>query len=122
MGALIALTATPWTLWHGAPASHQRAGHQRRRPPVPIYVLGARILEILPIIDLEGNIGLTLCAFSYAGRLCLVVTADATAFPDLGVLVEAWSGTGRHYWAPAARAELLYRRRDWEHDHAAESR
>jgi hypothetical protein len=51
---------------------------------------------ILPIIELVGNIGLTLCAFSYAGELSLVVTADAAAFPDLDVLMEAmgreWHG------------------------------
>jgi diacylglycerol O-acyltransferase / wax synthase len=56
-------------------------------PPVPMYAFGARILDILPIIQLVGNVGLTLCAFSYAGRVSLVVTADATAFPDLDVLM-----------------------------------
>ena len=56
-------------------------------PPVPMYLLGARILDVLPIIQLMGNIGLTLCAFSYAGRISLVVTADATAFPDLDELI-----------------------------------
>ncbi len=34
-----------------------------------------------------GNIGLTLCAFSYAGEMFLVVTADAGSFPDLDVLM-----------------------------------
>lgn len=58
-------------------------------PPVPVYVLGARILDILPIMRLFGNVGLVLCAFSYAGQLALVVTADATAFSDLDVLMEA---------------------------------
>lgn len=88
MGALVALAATPLG----------RYGMVRQRatsvlatnvagPPVPLFVLGARILEILPIIDLEGNIGLTLCAFSYTGRVFLAVTADAGAFPDLDVLV-----------------------------------
>lgn len=57
-------------------------------PPVPVYVLGARILDILPIIQLIGNIGLTLCAFSYTGQVRMVVTADATAFPDLDVLID----------------------------------
>jgi WS/DGAT/MGAT family acyltransferase len=56
-------------------------------PPVPVYVLGARVLEILPIMRLFGNVGLTLCAFSYAGQISLVVTADAGAFPDLDVLM-----------------------------------
>jgi diacylglycerol O-acyltransferase / wax synthase len=65
-------------------------------PTEPVYLLGAHVLKILPIIELIGNIGLTLCAFSYAGELFLVVTADAAAFPDLDVLVEAmgreWHG------------------------------
>jgi WS/DGAT/MGAT family acyltransferase len=56
-------------------------------PPVPAYVLGARILDILPITRLFGNVGLTLCAFSYTGQISLVVTADAGAFPDLDVLM-----------------------------------
>jgi WS/DGAT/MGAT family acyltransferase len=58
-------------------------------PPVPMYILGARILQVLPIIQLVGNIGLTLCAFSYAGQVFMVVTADAQGFPDLDVLMDA---------------------------------
>jgi hypothetical protein len=56
-------------------------------PPVPVYVLGARVLDILPVMRLFGNVGLTLCAFSYVDRISLVVTADARAFPDLDVLM-----------------------------------
>ena len=56
-------------------------------PAVPVYVLGARILDILPITRLFGNVGLTLAAFSYAGQMTLVVTADSNAFPDLDVLI-----------------------------------
>jgi hypothetical protein len=51
-------------------------------------VLGARIVDIVPIVQLVGNIALTLCAFSYAGRVFLVVTADAEGFPDIDVLME----------------------------------
>ena len=56
-------------------------------PPVPVYILGARIHDILPIIQVAGNVAVSLCAFSYAGTISLVVTADATSFPDLGALV-----------------------------------
>ncbi len=58
-------------------------------PPRHMHIMGARVNEILPIIPLIGNIGLTLCALSYAGQISLVVTADATAFPDLEVLTAA---------------------------------
>jgi WS/DGAT/MGAT family acyltransferase len=89
MGALVALSGTPLGRYLNL---HQRATNvivtNVVGPPVPMYILGAPILEILPIIQLVGNIGLTLCAFSYAGRLSLVVTADATGFPDLDVLID----------------------------------
>ena len=39
-------------------------------------------------MELVGNVGLVLCAFSYAGGFSLVVTADASGFPDLDRLVE----------------------------------
>jgi len=88
MGALISLTATPLGRYL---MLRQRAtsvlATNVTGPPVPLYVLGAPIFDILPIIDLEGNIGLTICALSYAGRMYLVVTADAGAFPDLDVLM-----------------------------------
>jgi len=74
-------------------------------PPHPVYLLGARILDILPITRLFGNVGLTVCAFSYTGQIFLVVTADATAFPDLEVLMtgmeQDWHAlTGSHTAAP----------------------
>ena len=88
-GFLAAATATPW-IGKSYPA-HQHTVNVKDTniigPSHPVYVLGARILDILPITRLFGNVGLTLCAFSYAGQISLVVTADATAFPDLDVLM-----------------------------------
>jgi hypothetical protein len=102
MSVLVGLTATPVGRYF---MLHQRATNVLMTnvigPPIPAYVLGARILDILPIIDLEGNIGVTLCAFSYAGQVFLVVTADAAGFPDLDVLMTA---VGRE-WADLARVE-----------------
>ena len=87
-GFLAAASAIPLGKYFSA---HQHSVNVRVTnvigPPVPVYVLGARILDILPITRLFGNVGLTLCAFSYAGQISLVVTADATAFPDLDVLM-----------------------------------
>lgn len=63
-------------------------------PPVPVYVLGAKILDVVPIIQVSGNVTLAFCAISYAGRLYLVVTADASANPDIDVVMlrmeQAW--------------------------------
>ncbi len=76
-----------------------RSGSRRQRavnvristiygPRKPAYILGARVLEILPIVRLFGNVGLALCAFSYVGQICLVVTADTARFPDLDTLMD----------------------------------
>lgn len=89
MGVMAVLAGTPLGRYLNL---HQRAVNvivtNVVGPPDPMYILGARILDIVPIIQLVGNVGLILCAFSYAGQLSLVVTADATAFPDLDVLIE----------------------------------
>ena len=90
MGVLAGLSAIPIGRYLSL---RQRAVNvmvtQRGRPARPdVSSSGARILDILPIVQLVGNVGLALCAFSYAGRCSLVVTADATAFPDLDVLMD----------------------------------
>jgi WS/DGAT/MGAT family acyltransferase len=88
MGAVVGLTATPLGRYF---LLHQRATNVFSTnvvgPSAPAYVLGARVMDILPMVDLGGNVGLSLCAFSYAGTVSLVVTADAEAFPDLDVLM-----------------------------------
>lgn len=97
LGFLAALAGTPIGRYY---ATHQRANNvvvtNVTGPPEPVYLLGARVGEILPIIEILGNIGLTLCAFSYTGRVFLVVTADAAGFPDLDVLTSGmqqdWDG------------------------------
>jgi hypothetical protein len=58
-------------------------------PPASIDILGAPVIDLLPIAPLAGNLGLSFVALSYAGRLLLTVRADADQFPDLDVLSAA---------------------------------
>lgn len=58
-------------------------------PPLPIEVLGARVLDLVPIAPLAGNLGLSFVTLSYAGRLAVTARADADRFPDLDVLSAA---------------------------------
>jgi diacylglycerol O-acyltransferase len=58
-------------------------------PPRPIELLGARVLEVIPIQPLGRNVGLTVVASTYAGTLDLTVRADPDRFPDLDVLLAA---------------------------------
>ncbi len=67
-------------------------------PPVAIDILGTRVLDLLPIAPLAGNLGLSFVALSYAGRLAITVRADADRFPDLDLLATAmereWQALG----------------------------
>lgn len=83
-----------------------RSGSRRQRavnvrvttiygPRRPATILGARVLQILPIVRLFGNVGLALCAFSYVGQVCLVVTADAARVPDLDRLMDGMAADWR---------------------------
>jgi diacylglycerol O-acyltransferase / wax synthase len=56
-------------------------------PPLPLYFLGARIEEVLPIIGPGGNVSLMVSAFSYCGRLSLLLDVRASAYPDIEVLI-----------------------------------
>ncbi|HEX6420876.1 MAG TPA: wax ester/triacylglycerol synthase family O-acyltransferase [Acidimicrobiales bacterium] len=87
-GLLAALSATPLGRTF---AARQRAANVEVTnvigPPVTVHLLGAPVRAILPIVQPLGNLGPILCAFSYAGRLFLVVTADAGGNPDIDVLM-----------------------------------
>jgi diacylglycerol O-acyltransferase / wax synthase len=54
-------------------------------PTVPLYLAGARVLEVFPVLPLIGNEPLGVGALSYAGTFSIGVVADRAAFPDLGV-------------------------------------
>jgi diacylglycerol O-acyltransferase / wax synthase len=69
-------------------------------PHAALYLLGARIDEVLPITNLAGNVALTFSALSYCGRLDLVVDADASAFADIDVLAEAMRRVWRELTCP----------------------
>jgi WS/DGAT/MGAT family acyltransferase len=64
-------------------------------PSAPIRVLDVRVLDVVPIGNLAGNLGVSFLAMSYAGRLVITVQADADRFPDLPVLLagmrRAWT-------------------------------
>jgi diacylglycerol O-acyltransferase / wax synthase len=54
-------------------------------PPMPLYLAGARILEVFPVLPLIANEPLGIGALSYAGGLNIGIAADRDAFPDLDV-------------------------------------
>ena len=52
-------------------------------PPRPVYLLGAQLEEIYPLVPLFAGQGLGIALFSYDGDLCWGFSADWDAFPDL---------------------------------------
>jgi diacylglycerol O-acyltransferase / wax synthase len=54
-------------------------------PEVPLYLAGARVLEVVPVLPLIGNEPLGVGGLSYAGGFTIGVVADQDAVPDLDV-------------------------------------
>ena len=57
-------------------------------PPVPLYLAGARLLELFPMMPVMGNLTLVVAAVSYAGQLNLTAVADRDGCPDLEVFTK----------------------------------
>jgi hypothetical protein len=58
-------------------------------PQFPVYLLGARMLEVYPLVPLFTGQGLGIALFSYEGSLFWGFNADWDALPDLHDLVLA---------------------------------
>ena len=45
-------------------------------PPLPLFLAGARVLEVFPLLNLIGNVSLGVGALSYAGAFGVMVVAE----------------------------------------------
>jgi diacylglycerol O-acyltransferase / wax synthase len=54
-------------------------------PPMPLYLAGARLLEVFPVVALMGNLTIGAGALSYAGQFTITVVADRDGCPDIDV-------------------------------------
>ncbi len=52
-------------------------------PPVPLYLQGSRLTDLVPLMPLAGNLPLGVAVLSYVDTLNLGVIADPDAVPDL---------------------------------------
>jgi len=57
-------------------------------PSMPLYALGAQMLEAFPVVPLAGNLSIGVAALSYDGQLSLGLFADRDRCPDLDVLAD----------------------------------
>jgi len=56
-------------------------------PPVALYIAGARMLELFPIVPITANVSIGVGALSYAGQFNITVVADPDVCPDHDVFV-----------------------------------
>ena len=71
-------------------------------PQVPLYMLGARMLDNFGQVPLTDYLGLGIVLFSYAGKLCWGFTADWDLMPDLHEVVKATEAAFQELRAAAA--------------------
>jgi WS/DGAT/MGAT family acyltransferase len=55
-------------------------------PQVPLYCMGARMLEAYPVVPLTRNLALGIAILSYCGQLHFGLYVDADAVADVAVL------------------------------------
>ena len=82
-------------------------------PPVPLYLAGARLLELFPMMPTMGNLTLVVAVVSYAGQLNLTAVADRDGCPDLEVFAQGVHGAlddlARSVLVPASDQEASSR-------------
>jgi WS/DGAT/MGAT family acyltransferase len=59
-----------------------------RGPGIPLYAMGARMLEAFPIVPLAGNLSVGVAALSYDRQLTVGVLADRNSCSDIAVFAE----------------------------------
>jgi WS/DGAT/MGAT family acyltransferase len=73
-------------------------------PQIPLYMLGARLLEAYPLVPLFRNQALGIALFSYDGKLCFGFNADWDLMPDLRDFVRAMRESFDELRAAASRS------------------
>jgi diacylglycerol O-acyltransferase len=54
-------------------------------PTMQLYLAGARLLEVFPLLPLIGRVSLGVGAMSYAGQFNITAVGDEGAFPDIDI-------------------------------------
>lgn len=62
-------------------------------PPMPLYLAGAPLLELFPVVSLVANLPLAVAALSYAGRLTLTAVADQDSCGDVETFAQGAQNT-----------------------------
>jgi diacylglycerol O-acyltransferase / wax synthase len=69
-------------------------------PPQPLYLAGARVLELFQVGVVQGNLTMQVGVLSYAGQLNFAILGDADALPDLNTFADGVSDALTQLGAP----------------------
>jgi diacylglycerol O-acyltransferase len=78
-------------------------------PPIPLYLLGARLVHSYPMVPLFSNQALGIALFSYLDGIYFGVNADWDALPDVHDFVEAIGQSFEDLYASAAAVHASQR-------------
>ena len=57
-------------------------------PQRPLYLMGARLVEAFPVVQVAGNVPLSVAVLSYAGQLNIGIQSDPDGLPDLDIFAD----------------------------------
>jgi hypothetical protein len=57
-------------------------------PPTPLYLLESRIVSMVPVVPLTGNVDLAVAVLTYAGQVVIAFHADPDRCPDLDIATD----------------------------------
>ena len=86
-------------------------------PQVPLYCLGARMLEVYPIVPLSRNLTLNVAILSYCGQLHFGLVGDGAAGRDLEIARRRDRGRVRGAGRPRRARGLAWRREPIRRSH-----
>lgn len=81
-------------------------------PQFPLYILGARLLEMHPLVPLLDGTGLGIALFSYDGNVHVGLNADYEMIPDLGAFTALFAQSFQTLYDAAGVAEGAARKKD----------
>jgi diacylglycerol O-acyltransferase len=58
-------------------------------PQVPLYAMGSRMVEVIPVVPIAANLSVGVAAFSYHHQLTVGIVADRDRCPDVEVMAAA---------------------------------
>jgi len=75
-------------------------------PPMPVYVLNSRLLDVSPVTPIAGNCTVGFGVLSYDGCLTITAVADGDQVPDLDVVIRGMDASWAALQSRRSAAEV----------------